>query len=124
MRKPLEGRKAAGSFLFRSHFGIEGRQSGANAAGGGHVVRIRCVEGLLCSGHQQPAIGAVLGGVMKQTVGRISVPFAVRGTFSDPKIQPGRGIPTISTAPSPGQKQPAQLEPQKKKSILDLFRKP
>jgi len=70
------------------------------------------------------AVAKVLGGVMKQTVGRITVPFAVRGTFADPKIQPGRGIPGISTTPSPGAQQPAQQQPEKKKSILDIFRKP
>jgi uncharacterized protein involved in outer membrane biogenesis len=76
------------------------------------------------SGEANNPAGAVLGvlsGVMKQTVGRISVPFAVRGTFSDPKIQPGRGIPGISTTT---QQQSPQQEQQKKKGLLDLFRKP
>ncbi len=68
------------------------------------------------------AITGILGGVMKQTVGRITVPFAIRGTFAEPKIQPGRGIPSISTSPSPGQ-QPAQQTPPKK-SIFDIFKKP
>ncbi len=88
----------------------------------GQAVLIRSSSG----GVNNPvdAITSVLGGVMKQTVGRITVPFAVRGTFADPKIQPGRGIPTISTAPSPGQQQPAQEQPPKKKSILDFFKKP
>jgi uncharacterized protein involved in outer membrane biogenesis len=69
------------------------------------------------------AVLGVIGGVMKQTVGRITVPFAVRGTFSDPKIQPGRGIPTISTG---SQQQPTtqQQQQQKKKGLLNLFRKP
>lgn len=90
----------------------------------GQAVLIRSSSG----GVSNPvdAITTVLGGVMKQTVGRISVPFAIRGTFSDPKIQPGRGIPSISTAPSPGAQQPAQqqAQPQKKKSIFDIFKKP
>lgn len=88
----------------------------------GQAVLIRSSSG----GVNNPvdAITGVLGGVMKQTVGRITVPFAVRGTFADPKIQPGRGIPSFSTAPSPGQQQPAQDQPPKKKSILDLFKKP
>jgi len=67
------------------------------------------------------AILGAIGGVMKQTVGRISVPFAVRGTFSNPKIQPGRGLPGISTGT---QQQPTQEEEQKKKGILGIFRKP
>jgi uncharacterized protein involved in outer membrane biogenesis len=74
-------------------------------------------------GAQNPigAITGVLGGVMKQTVGRVSVPFAVRGTFHDPKIQPGRGLPSFETS-SPSQ--PAEEQQQKKKSIFDLFRRP
>ncbi len=68
------------------------------------------------------AVLGVFGGVMKQTVGRISVPFAIRGTFSDPRIQPGRGLPGIQTA-SPSEAAPTQ-EQQKKKGIFDLFRKP
>ncbi|MBI1750181.1 MAG: AsmA family protein [Acidobacteria bacterium] len=88
----------------------------------GQAVLIRSSSG----GVNNPvdAITTVLGGVMKQTVGRITVPFAIRGTFANPKIQPGRGIPTISTAPSPGQQQPAQQQPPKKKSIFDIFKKP
>jgi len=73
------------------------------------------------------AIGKVFGGVMKQTVGRISLPFAVRGTFQNPKIQPGRGLPGVSTAPTTtqaSQTQTTEQQPQKKKSIFDIFRKP
>ncbi len=73
------------------------------------------------------AIGKVLGGVMKQTVGRVSLPFAVTGTFQNPKIQPGRGLPGISTAPTTtqaSQTQTTEQQPQKKKSIFDIFRKP
>lgn len=76
-------------------------------------------------GAQNPA-EAVLGvfsGAMKQTVGRISVPFAVRGTFSDPKIQPGRGLPSVQTS-SPSQETTQQEQQQQKKSIFDIFRKP
>jgi len=69
------------------------------------------------------AVVGLLGTVMKQSVGRISVPFAVRGTFDDPKIQPGRGIPTISTS-SQTTEEPTADEEKKKKSLFDLFRKP
>jgi len=72
------------------------------------------------------AITGILGQVTKQTVGRVSIPFAVRGTLDSPKIQPGRGIPSFSTGaqPSGTQTQADPQEPAKKKSILDLFRKP
>jgi len=73
---------------------------------------------------QNPAEGilGVFRGAMKQTIGKISVPFALRGTFSDPKIQPGRGLPSFQAAPST-QAAPEQ-EQQKKKGLFDLFRKP
>jgi uncharacterized protein YhdP len=72
------------------------------------------------------AITGILGQVTKQTVGRVSIPFAVRGTLESPKIQPGRGVPSFSTGsqPSGTQTQTESQEPAKKKGILDLFRKP
>lgn len=75
------------------------------------------------------AITGILGSVTKQTIGRISVPFSVKGTFSNPKVGPGRGIPGISvgSSGSSAPQQPAsqtQQDPQKKKSIFDLFKKP
>jgi uncharacterized protein involved in outer membrane biogenesis len=80
------------------------------------------------SGQAQNPAGAVIGiigGVMKQTVGRISVPFAVRGTFDDPKIQPGRGLPGVHTGSTEQtQTQQQQQQPEKKKSIFDIFKRP
>ncbi len=70
------------------------------------------------------AITGILGGVMKQTVGRLSVPFAVRGTIDAPKIQPGRGLPGVSTGSQTQTQTQQQQEPTKKKSIFDVFRKP
>jgi uncharacterized protein involved in outer membrane biogenesis len=79
------------------------------------------------TGTQDPigAITGVLGSVTRQTVGRVSVPFAVRGTVENPRIQPGRGIPGFSTASTSSSTTQTQTqEPQKKKSIFDIFRKP
>lgn len=70
------------------------------------------------------AITGILGQVTKQSVGRVSIPFAVRGTLENPKIQPGRGIPSFSAGPQPTETQTQSQEPAKKKGILDLFRKP
>lgn len=73
------------------------------------------------------AITGILGTVTKQTVGRISVPFSVKGTFDNPKVGPGRGIPGISLGGSDSSSSPqapTTQEPQKKKSIFDVFRKP
>jgi len=78
------------------------------------------LAGGLAGGSQNPAgqiISGVLGNVVNRNVGRRNVAFAVRGTFSEMKVYPtGRG------AALPTQAAPAQ--PDKKKSILDLFRKP
>lgn len=93
----------------------------------GQAVLMRSATG---GGANNPvgAITGVLGGVMKQTVGRISVPFGVRGTFENPKIMPGRGIPGIHTASGTSgqttQTQATQEQPKKKKSIFDVFRRP
>jgi len=74
------------------------------------------------------AITGILGSVTKQTIGRVSVPFSVRGTFSNPKVGPGAGIPGISvgggSSSSSTSGTQAAPEPQKKKSLLDLFKKP
>ncbi|MGH9858656.1 MAG: AsmA-like C-terminal region-containing protein, partial [Candidatus Acidiferrales bacterium] len=70
------------------------------------------------------AITGILGQVTKQNIDRITIPFALRGTVSDPKIQPGRGVPTFTTAPPSGEPRQQNQQPEKKKSILDLFRKP
>ncbi len=71
------------------------------------------------------AITGILGTVTKQTIGRVSVPFSVKGTFENPKVGPGRGIPGISVGgSSPTQQPAAPQEPQKKKSIFDMFKKP
>jgi AsmA protein len=74
------------------------------------------------------AITGILGKVSKQTIGRISVPFSVKGTFSNPKVGPGRGIPGISVGSSGTSTtqttDQTQQQPQKKKSIFDIFRKP
>jgi len=75
-------------------------------------------------GASQSPVGVLagaIGGITGRSIQQLSVPFAVRGTFSDPKIQPGRGIPSFRSAPA---QQPADQTEEKKKSILDLFRKP
>ncbi len=63
-------------------------------------------------------IGAVLGGVFNRNVQRVTVPFAIRGTLQDPKVYPGRGAPRIESS------SPSQAQPEKQKSILDIFRRP
>jgi hypothetical protein len=68
------------------------------------------------------ALGDILGGILQREVGRMTVPFSIRGTLQDPKIQPGRGGPRVESS-SPAS-QPTQTQPQKRKSIIDIFRRP
>jgi uncharacterized protein involved in outer membrane biogenesis len=62
------------------------------------------------------AITGILGQVTKQTIGRITVPVSVRGTFSDPKVTPG--MPTMGATKSTGNNATPS-----KTSVLDLFKK-
>jgi len=72
---------------------------------------------------QNPAgiLSGVLAGVMGQSGSKLSIPFSLRGTFHDLRLEPGRALPSLQTA-SPNQ--PAAVAPERKKTILDLFRRP
>lgn len=63
-------------------------------------------------------ITGALGKILKQDVRRLSIPFALRGTLAEPRLQPGRGLPEIQTSGEPA------ADTEKKKNILDLFRRP
>jgi hypothetical protein len=43
-----------------------------------------------------------LGGVTNKQVTSISVPFSIRGTLSDPRFLPGKGIPSFGTSAANG----------------------
>jgi uncharacterized protein involved in outer membrane biogenesis len=45
------------------------------------------------------AAGSIVSGLVGSRVGKITVPFALSGTIENPKVQPGKGIPTFG-APS------------------------
>ena len=74
----------------------------------------------------QAILTGLLGAATKSQVASMSIPFAVSGTFSKPKIAPGKGIPGIKTvAPqTSAATQSQQQQPPAKKSLLDLFKKP
>lgn len=63
-------------------------------------------------------IRGALGKILKQDVRRLSIPFVLRGTLAEPKLQPGRGLPEVQTSDEPA------TGTEKKKNILDLFRRP
>ncbi len=62
-------------------------------------------------------ITGTLGRILQRDVRRLSIPFALRGTLAEPKLQPGRGLPEIQTSDKSSTEE-------EKKSILDLFRRP
>ena len=79
------------------------------------------------SGQASPtdALFGIIGAATKRNVSGLSIPFSIRGTFSQPKVGPGRGLPQFSgTSSTQTTQQPAQPQEQKKKSIFDLFKKP
>ena len=79
------------------------------------------------SGQASPtdALFGIIGAATKRNVSGLSIPFSIRGTFSEPKVGPGRGLPQFAgTSSTQTTQQPAQQQEQKKKSIFDLFKKP
>jgi uncharacterized protein involved in outer membrane biogenesis len=44
-------------------------------------------------------IGGVVGGLLGKNVGKVTVPFALSGTIENPKVLPGKGVPSFG-APS------------------------
>jgi hypothetical protein len=44
-------------------------------------------------------VGGVVGGLIGNRVGKISVPLAIGGTIDSPKVRPGNGVPSFG-APS------------------------
>lgn len=52
-------------------------------------------------------LGGVVGGLLGRTVGKITVPFALSGTVADPKVRPGKALPSIGNSSKPN-KAPSQ----------------
>ncbi len=78
---------------------------------------------LNAGGAQSPMgeIAGVLGSVLKREVGRMTIPFRLRGTFARPRLlsgAPGIAVPASTLQPA------SPLQQQQKKSILDIFRRP
>lgn len=69
-------------------------------------------------------VGKVFGTVMRQTVGRLRVPFSVRGTFANPQFLPPGFAVAEKTS---GQQQPTTGEspakPSSPKDIFSIFKK-
>lgn len=67
----------------------------------------------------------ILGAAMGKNIKSAAIPFAVHGTFSNPKIAPGHGIPKFETAqPSANKTQADQQKPSLQDTLKDLFKKP
>jgi len=46
-------------------------------------------------------LGGVVGGFLGRAVGKITVPFALSGTVADPKVRPGKALPTVGNSSKP-----------------------
>ncbi len=70
-------------------------------------------------------VGSVVGGLIGSRVGKITVPFALGGTIADPKVRPGKGLPSTSAGSAPSGAAPAQpVTPQQAVDTLkNLFKK-
>jgi hypothetical protein len=70
-------------------------------------------------------VGSVFGGLIGSRVGKISVPFALGGTIASPKVQPGKGVPSVASGSAPsGAPASQQVNPQKAVDTLkNLFNK-
>jgi uncharacterized protein involved in outer membrane biogenesis len=70
-------------------------------------------------------VGGVVGGLMGNRVGKITMPFALAGTIADPKVHPGKGMPTNSASSAPSGAAPATpATPQQAVDTLkNLFKK-
>jgi uncharacterized protein involved in outer membrane biogenesis len=71
------------------------------------------------------AVGGIVGGLIGSRVGKITVPFALGGTIADPKVRPGKGVPTMTTGTTPTGTSPTQAPtPQQTVDTLkNLFNK-
>jgi AsmA protein len=71
------------------------------------------------------AVGGIVGGLIGSRVGKITVPFALGGTIADPKVRPGKGVPTMTTGTTPTGTSPVQTPtPQQAVDTLkNLFNK-
>jgi hypothetical protein len=70
-------------------------------------------------------VGGIVGGLIGSRVGKITVPFALGGTISAPKVRPGKGVPSMTTGTAPSGTSPTQAPtPQQAVDTLrNLFNK-
>jgi AsmA protein len=77
------------------------------------------------------AVGSIVGGFIGTRVSKITVPIAIGGTIENPKVQPGKGVPSFAggapaSGATPGASTPGQpgAAPQNPvDTIKDLFKK-
>jgi uncharacterized protein involved in outer membrane biogenesis len=130
LRSPNVNGVAAGSFGFDGTVQYQGEatlsglsaEAAPEAAGASRAAGERPGSELLAG-----VFGKVLGQVTGQKISAIVVPFSVTGTSDNPKFGAGKGLPRIVKAAPTAQtgQQPAQqqLQEQKPRTILDLFRR-
>ena len=71
-------------------------------------------------------VGAIVGGLLGNSVGKITVPFALAGTIESPKVQPSKGVPNFGAPASASGSAPSgqSATPQDRiNSLKNLFKK-
>jgi len=64
-------------------------------------------------------VGSVVGGLIGNRVGKISVPFALAGTIESPKVTPGKGVPSFGAPTSASGSTPAAAPSGQQPSVQD-----
>ncbi len=76
------------------------------------------------------ALGAIVGGLISSRVSKITVPLALGGTIQNPKVQPGKGVPSFTSPASTAGSTPSSAAPGQSAApqnpidtLRDLFKK-
>jgi AsmA protein len=74
-------------------------------------------------------VSGLVGGLIGSRMGKITVPFALGGTIEDPKVRPGKGVPSFAppasqaSTPSGGQQAQPSTPQNPLDTLKDLFKK-
>jgi AsmA-like C-terminal region len=64
-------------------------------------------------------VGNLISGVVGSRVGKVTVPFALGGTVENPKVEPGKGVPSYSAPANQAGSQPGAPAGQQQPSVQD-----
>jgi hypothetical protein len=65
-------------------------------------------------------VGSMVGGLVGNRVGKITVPFALAGTVESPKVEPGKGLPNFGAPASASSSAPSGQQPNLQNDVNTL----